>query len=113
MTESRDASSTDGHRLSEESAAELLQLRGLTALLQDENRDLRTALESRVVIEQAKGVLAERLKIDVEEAFSLLRRAARSNRIELRSLAAAVISSETMPPELARTIERLAEDGED
>jgi AmiR/NasT family two-component response regulator len=111
MTESRDPSSTeDGHPLSEEAAAELLQLRELTALLQDENRDLRTALESRVVIEQAKGVLAERLKIDVDKAFSLLRGAARSNRIELRELAARVVSSERMPPELTRAIDRLAED---
>jgi len=113
MTESRDPSVTDGHRLSEEPVAELLQLRELTEQLQDENRDLREALESRVVIEQAKGVLAERLKVDLEEAFSVLRRAARSNRIELRELSARVVSSEATPPELTRTIDRLAEYGED
>jgi AmiR/NasT family two-component response regulator len=63
---------------------------------------LRTALESRVVIEQAKGVLAERLQIDVDDAFALLRGAARRNRIELRGLAAAVVSSPATPPELAQ-----------
>jgi hypothetical protein len=114
MSETRDPSSTDGHRLAGNPAerAELLQLREVTGRLQSENQDLRTALDSRVVIEQAKGVLGERLKLNVEEAFALLRQAARSNRIELRELAAVVVSSPTMPPELARTIDHAVEDGE-
>ncbi|GAA2258610.1 transcriptional regulator [Streptomyces ruber] len=51
---------------------------------------LRTALETRIVIEQAKGVLAERLGTDVEEAFARLRRHARSRRNRLSDLAALV-----------------------
>jgi AmiR/NasT family two-component response regulator len=61
---------------------------------------LEKALESRIVIEQAKGVLVERLRIDPEAAFALLRRGARSNRIRLHELAAAVVSSPVTPPEL-------------
>jgi hypothetical protein len=44
------------------------------------NEQLRTALNSRVITEQTKGKLAERLGIDVAQAFTILRGAAR-NRI--------------------------------
>jgi AmiR/NasT family two-component response regulator len=112
MTESRDPAATDG-RLAEETAAEvveLVHLRELAARLQDENRHLTTALESRVVIEQAKGVLAERLKMTVDEAFTLLRRGARSGRVELRELAALVVSSPTTPPEVERAARAPSQD---
>jgi transcriptional regulator with GAF, ATPase, and Fis domain len=43
---------------------------------------LETALESRVIIEQAKGVVAERNRVDVDEAFALIRSIARdTNRL--------------------------------
>lgn len=54
---------------------------------------LEGALESRVVIEQAKGVLAERHGLTMDEAFQLLRRVARSNQLRLRDLAADVAAS--------------------
>jgi GAF domain-containing protein len=40
---------------------------------------LRTALASRVIVEQAKGFLRERLDVSVEEAFNLLRAYARAH----------------------------------
>ncbi|MGW8377656.1 GAF and ANTAR domain-containing protein [Streptomyces sp. ODS28] len=62
------------------------------------NRQLETALGTRVVIEQAKGKLAERYGIGMDEAFVLLRGYARSNNRRLTELAAAFVSgAETLP----------------
>lgn len=51
---------------------------------------LQTALNSRVIIEQAKGILAERAGISLEQAFERLRRNARSTNTRLTELAAGV-----------------------
>ncbi|MGZ4435783.1 MAG: GAF and ANTAR domain-containing protein [Trebonia sp.] len=52
---------------------------------------LQVALNSRVIIEQAKGVLAERLRVTPDEAFVLLRRYARDHNHPLTELAGDVI----------------------
>jgi GAF domain-containing protein len=57
------------------------------------NSQLQTALNSRVLIEQAKGVLAERLGIDMDQAFVRLRSMARSNNRHLSETARAVIDN--------------------
>jgi hypothetical protein len=53
---------------------------------------LQMALTSRIVIEQAKGVLAERLKISADDAFEVLRGVARSRNRLLSDLARDVAS---------------------
>jgi hypothetical protein len=55
------------------------------------NSQLQTALNSRIVIEQAKGVLAERLGIDMEQAFVKLRNTARNSNRHLSDTARDVI----------------------
>ena len=55
------------------------------------NEQLQTALNSRVIIEQAKGKLAERLGIDVNQAFTLLRDQARNRNERLSDLARAFV----------------------
>jgi len=52
---------------------------------------LQTALNSRVLIEQAKGVLAERHQVDVAQAFALLRNSARSHNRRLSDLSQAIV----------------------
>ncbi|MEU6389644.1 GAF and ANTAR domain-containing protein [Streptomyces sp. NPDC046939] len=60
---------------------------------------LETALDSRIVIEQAKGILASRLGTDVQDAFLRLRAHARSRQQKLTELARLVVRGE-IPAEL-------------
>jgi GAF domain-containing protein len=61
---------------------------------------LQTALDSRVIIEQAKGVIAERHGIDPGAAFALLRGYARNHGQRLTELAATVINGNITATEL-------------
>ena len=64
---------------------------------------LQRALNSRVVIEQAKGVLAERNGMSMAEAFNSLRLYARDHNIKLTDLAYAVVHNDfTLPSPGAR-----------
>ena len=65
---------------------------------------LQGALDSRVVIEQAIGILAERFGLPFPDAFELLRAAARNSRREVRSLAQELGTSRTTPPEIAELL---------
>jgi len=63
---------------------------------------LQTALTSRIVIEQAKGVLAERLQISTDDAFGVLRAAARSHNRLLSDLARDVADGSADAAQLLR-----------
>ena len=56
------------------------------------NDQLNHALNSRIVIEQAKGMVAERLGVDMQQAFSTLRRYARNHNARLADVAQNVIA---------------------
>ena len=77
----------------------------LTEILARRCAQLQEALESRVVIEQAKGVLGERFGLEPDHAFDVLRRSARSNRMPLRDLAERVVSSRKTPLEVAAQLD--------
>lgn len=55
--------------------------------------NLSEELESRKYVERAKGILMKRLKIDEDEAMTMMQKEARRQRIKLRDLARAIISS--------------------
>jgi GAF domain-containing protein len=54
-------------------------------------RVLQTALNSRIIIEQAKGVLAERGQLDMDQAFTVLRAHARNTNTRLAVVARAIV----------------------
>jgi hypothetical protein len=61
---------------------------GVTVFRERERADqLQHALQSRIVIEQAKGMLAARLELTIPEAFELLRRHARSHNAKVHDVA--------------------------
>lgn len=68
---------------------------------------LEHALETRVIVEQAIGVLAERQRIRPRKAFDRIRGAARARGRKVHEVARDIVDSVTnpllpMPPELAR-----------
>jgi hypothetical protein len=94
----------------EDASAAVGRLLAVTEATMERRAQLETALRSRIAIEQAKGILAERHGLDVEEAFALIRRAARTNRIKLQELVRRVRPGEPDPPELAEELEAPRQD---
>lgn len=56
------------------------------------NKQLQCALDSRVVLEQAKGVLSSGGNLDMSAAFAALQRYARDHNIKLTELSRALVS---------------------
>lgn len=86
---------------------------------------LQYALESRVVIEQAKGVIAHALNIDPVQAFDRLRRYSRAHNTRLTDIAQAIVTKvltvdaltspgtqDSRPQRAARSTKRLDEPGD-
>jgi hypothetical protein len=65
--------------------------------LQASVRQLEHALASRVVVEQAIGVLSERWRVAPRDAFEQLRRVTRSHGLRIHDLAKLVVESSTDP----------------
>ena len=63
------------------------------AQLFDQARNMRVAMESRAVIEQAKGVLMAQRHVDAEQAFEILREASQRYNRKLRDIAAGIVES--------------------
>ncbi len=70
---------------------------------------LEQALSSRVRIEQAKGMLAERWDTRADHAFTALRQYARRHRLPLDQVASAVIDRHADDTELRREFDGTAD----
>jgi GAF domain-containing protein len=65
------------------------------------NEQLQHALNSRIVIEQAKGMVAERESLNLHAAFSALRTYARNHNLRLVEVARAVVDGSLGPSALS------------
>jgi len=65
------------------------------------NEQLQTALNNRIIIEQAKGVLAQRGNLTMDAAFDRLRRYARDRNLRLSDLARQVVETDVAADVLA------------
>ncbi len=85
--------------MAEMAAIGLIQERALRerSLLAEQ---LQAALNSRVVIEQAKGMLAEYLTMNVDDAFKLLRNFARDHNRKLSEVAGDIVNRKVSRAEL-------------
>jgi hypothetical protein len=92
----------------DEAAIAVGRLLAVTEAAYERRAQLEQALQSRVAIEQAKGVLAERFGLELDEAFDLIRRASRSNRMKLHDLVRKIRPGAPTPGELAAELEGLA-----
>ncbi len=62
---------------------------------------LQTALDNRVLIEQAKGMIATQLDVSVDRAFQILRSHARNHQLKLSKVAEAVVTTGLRVPDPA------------
>ena len=65
--------------------------------LAQEVEDLHQRLETRKLVDRAKGILMQALNLSEPEAFSWIQRAAMDRRLTMREVAQAVISPEAVP----------------
>ena len=56
------------------------------------SEQLQGALESRVIIEQAKGITAQQNSVSIDKAYQLMRAHARNNNASLRMVAEAIVA---------------------
>ena len=67
------------------------------AALKREVTDLHDRLETRKLIDRAKGILMKALNLSEPEAFTWIQRAAMDRRISMKAVAQAVISPDSVP----------------
>lgn len=74
-------------------ARRVTSLTDANAVLADENDGLRTAMDTRAVIEQAKGVIIGATGCDADEAFQILVSQSQNENRKLHTVAAELVAS--------------------
>ncbi len=64
--------------------------------LRTEVGELHEALEARKLVERAKGILMQRLRLGEREAYERLRQRARDKRMKMKDIALAIIEAEEL-----------------
>jgi transcriptional regulator with GAF, ATPase, and Fis domain len=77
---------------------------GQTLAAHELNAQLESALASRIVIEQAKGMIAERRRIPVDDAFTQLRSHARNHNLRLADVARSTVDGTLDPSTLVEPV---------
>ncbi|MGY1781706.1 ANTAR domain-containing protein [Geodermatophilus sp. SYSU D01036] len=93
------AASTEVARAVAEAVAVAVANADAHAQLGEHARNMELAMQSRAVIEQAKGVLMAQRHVDAEAAFELLRTASQRYNRKLRDIATGIVASVTEPPQ--------------
>lgn len=108
MTERREAREIESLSVGsvDEATAALGRLLAVTQASYERRAQLEHALQSRVAIEQAKGIVAERYGLELDEAFELIRRASRTHRLKLQAFVRRIRPGEPAPPELMAVMEQ-------
>jgi len=87
----------DARALPAQVAAEMERLVVYADAQERKVSQLQAALDTRVVIEQAIGILAERFVLPLTDAFEVIRAAARNSRREVRAVAEELRASRETP----------------
>ena len=90
----------------EELPLALRRLMAVTEASFEQRAQLERALKTRIVVEQAKGVLAERFRVTPSEAFELLRGTARFRQMSVHDLARDVVASKDTPAPILAYIQK-------
>ena len=94
-------------RSAAEGSAAVGRMLAVTQAAYERRAHLEHALQSRIAIEQAKGIIAERYGLDTEDAFALIRRAARTHRLKIHDLVMRIRPREPMPREIEAVLRRM------
>ncbi len=94
-----DRDQTVAQALADISTISILQARAIRSG-RELTAQLQSALDSRVVIEQAKGILAEHISVSVDDAFEVLRRFARGHNQRIGAVARRVVDRSLTPEDV-------------